>query len=70
MDASKILHRDPEILDGTPVFRGTRIPVDVLWGYLRDGFPLSEFEEDFPQIPAEHLRCLILLAGEKVTAAA
>ena len=70
MDLSTILHRDPEILGGTPVFRGTRIPVDALWGYLRDGFPLSEFEEDFPQVPAEHLRHLIALAEEKVAAAA
>lgn len=34
---------DPEILGGTPVFRGTRVPVNTMLGYLGGGHPLAEF---------------------------
>jgi uncharacterized protein (DUF433 family) len=48
-----ILHRDPDILGGTPVFFGTRVPVQTLLDYLEAGGPLSEFLEDFPSVTRE-----------------
>ena len=57
---------DPEILGGTPVFRGTRVPVKALLDYLEGGHPLSDFLEDFPTVTEaqalavlEHARALL-----------
>lgn len=41
---------DPDILSGTPVFAGTRVPVRILFEYLGAGDPLDEFLEDFPSV--------------------
>jgi uncharacterized protein (DUF433 family) len=41
---------DPEILGGTPVFRGTRVPVDSLLDYLEAGDSLDEFLDNFPSV--------------------
>ena len=43
-----IVHSDPEILGGTPVFRGTRVPVKNLLDYLAAGDTLDQFLDDFP----------------------
>jgi len=51
MKASQsVIERSPEILAGTPVFVGTRVPVQTLLDYLEAGQPLSEFLEDFPTV--------------------
>ena len=47
------VHSDPEILGGTPVFRGTRVPFQTLLDYLEAGDPLGEFLEDFPSVSRE-----------------
>ena len=41
---------DPEILGGTPVFAGTRVPIDALWGNLAEGATLDEFLDWFPTV--------------------
>lgn len=46
----EIIHSDPEILGGTPVFVGTRVPVQALVDYLEGGHPLAEFLDDFPTV--------------------
>lgn len=48
-----IVHSDPEIMSGTPVFVGTRVPFQTLIDYLEAGEPLSEFLEDFPTVTKE-----------------
>jgi uncharacterized protein (DUF433 family) len=50
---SRIVHSDPEILGGTPVFVGTRVPLKNLIDYLRGGHPLEEFLDDFPSVTRE-----------------
>lgn len=50
---------DPEILGGTPVFVGTRVPVRVLFEHLEAGDPLEVFLEDFPSVSRE-LAVLVL----------
>jgi uncharacterized protein (DUF433 family) len=47
------VHVDAEILSGTPVFVGTRVPFQALLDYLEGGQPLSEFLEDFPSVTKE-----------------
>ena len=44
------MHSDPDILGGTPVFVGTRVPVRALLDYLEHGRPLAEFLDDFPTV--------------------
>ena len=45
-----VVHSDPEIMGGTPVFVGTRVPVDALFDYLVGGHDLAEFLDDFPSV--------------------
>ena len=44
---------DPEIVSGTPVFRGTRVPVDALLNNLEAGLTLDEFLDNFPTVTRE-----------------
>ncbi len=44
------VHSDPDIMSGTPVFIGTRVPLQTLLDYLEAGDPLDEFLEDFPPV--------------------
>jgi len=44
---------DPEILGGTPVFAGTRVPVRILFEHLEAGDPLEDFLKDFPSVSRE-----------------
>jgi uncharacterized protein (DUF433 family) len=46
----EIVHTDPEILSGTPVFVGTRVPVQSLFDYLEGGETLDEFLSQFPSV--------------------
>ena len=56
---------NPEIMSGTPVFVGTRVPVQTLLDYLEAGQPLSEFLEDFPTVS----KALAVAALEQAKAA-
>ncbi|MCG3141582.1 MAG: hypothetical protein HDKAJFGB_02888 [Anaerolineae bacterium] len=55
----QVIERDPEILGGTPVFRGTRVPVQTLFDYLEAGDPLDEFLDDFPTVTREQALSLL-----------
>ena len=44
---------DPEIMSGTPCFRGTRVPFRTLIDYLEGGHPIGEFLEQFPTVTRE-----------------
>ena len=45
--------RDPGVLGGTPVFRGTRVPFQTLLDYVEGGETLDEFLDDFPSVTRE-----------------
>ena len=64
----QIVHRDPEILGGTPVFRGTRVAVRSLFDYLEGGETLDEFLRQFPSVRREHAIALLELARENLAA--
>lgn len=53
MQRESVIVSDPEILGGTPCFRGTRVPVDSLIDYLEAGDSLNEFLENFPSVSRE-----------------
>jgi uncharacterized protein (DUF433 family) len=50
---SLVVHSDPDILGGTPVFVGTRVPFQTLLDYLEGGDSLDEFLDDFPTVTRE-----------------
>ena len=45
-----VFHSNPEIMGGTPVFVGTRVPIKNLMDYLEGGHTLEEFLDDFPSV--------------------
>jgi uncharacterized protein (DUF433 family) len=51
--ANNVITRDPDVLGGTPVFRGTRVPFQALLDYLEGGQTLDEFPEDSPIVTRE-----------------
>ncbi|MCC7174983.1 MAG: DUF433 domain-containing protein [Bryobacterales bacterium] len=53
MGRESVIVSDPEILGGTPCFRGTRVPVDTLIDYLEAGDTLDEFLDNFPSVSRE-----------------
>ena len=50
MKTQSVVHSDPDILGGTPVFVGTRVPVQALIDYIEGGHSLEEFLDDFPTV--------------------
>ncbi|MFN2511723.1 MAG: DUF433 domain-containing protein [Pyrinomonadaceae bacterium] len=50
MDTADLITIDPEILGGTPVFKGTRVPIRSLFEYLENNYSLEEFLECFPSV--------------------
>lgn len=65
---SLVVHADREILSGTPVFVGTRVPVRTLLDYLEAGDPLDEFLEDFPSVTREQAVAALRFAGQMLVA--
>lgn len=59
MSASDLITIDPEILGGTPVFRGTRVSVQTLFQYLESNYALDEFLECFPTVTREAVIALL-----------
>jgi uncharacterized protein (DUF433 family) len=53
MKESSVVHSDPEILGGTPIFVGTRVPLQALIDYLEGGHSLNEFLDNFPTVTRE-----------------
>lgn len=65
-----VIHSDPEILSGTPVFVGTRVPAQALIDYLEGGHPLDEFLDDFPSVSREQAIAALELARAALLRAA
>jgi len=63
-----VVNIDPEILGGTPVFRGTRVPIESLFDHLEAGISLDEFLDDFPSVQREQTIELLELAEKLLTA--
>ena len=62
------VHSDPEILGGTPVFIGTRVPVAALLDYLEGGDSVEVFLNDFPTVTREQAVSALELAKQMLTA--
>lgn len=66
-NASSIVHTDPEILGGTPVFVGTRVPVRILFEHLAAGDSVDTFLDAFPSVRREQAVAVLELAEDLVT---
>ncbi|MBI3388600.1 MAG: DUF433 domain-containing protein [Deltaproteobacteria bacterium] len=62
-----VVHSDPEILGGTPVFVGTRVPLRNLIDYLERGHNLDEFLDDFPSVSREQVVAALNAAHDVLT---
>ena len=65
---SRVVHSDPDILGGTPVFFGTRVPIKTLLDYLEAGDSLDEFLDHFPSVSRQQAIATLELAKEMLTA--
>ena len=70
-----VIERNPDILGGTPVFTGTRVPVRILMEHLEAGDRLDEFLDDYPTVSREQAveaisRARTILVGEPDASAA
>ncbi len=64
---SDVVNIDPEILSGTPVFMGTRVPIKNLFDYLETGETVEKFLEDFPSVSHEQIIALLKDAEQFLT---
>ncbi len=70
LEMKGIIHRDPEIMSGVPVFKGTRVPLQTFFDYLEGEGGLAEFIDDFPYLKSQVMRVLesaakLLIAQER-----
>lgn len=67
-EARKVVSISPDVMSGTPVFAGTRVPIRNLIDYLEGGESLDEFLNDFPTVSREQAVAALELAGEWLVA--
>jgi len=68
--STPVVHSDPRVLGGTPVFVGTRVPVQSLVDYLEAGDPLDEFLRQFPAVKREQAVAALELARNALVTSA
>jgi uncharacterized protein (DUF433 family) len=66
MTAESLVSCDPKVLNGTPVFKGTRVPVRALFDYLSDGLSLEYFLESFPSVNRDLATSVLRLGQERI----
>ncbi len=69
-DPSSIVNCDPEILAGTPVFRGTRVPVRTLFEFLAAGDSLDKYLDAYPSVSREQAATVLEMAGDQLVSGA
>jgi uncharacterized protein (DUF433 family) len=70
MEKPSVIEISPEIMHGTPVFSGTRVPIKTLFDYLKSGDTMAEFLDDFPTVSRDQAMKVLELAGEGLVDAA
>ena len=70
MTKSAGVHSNPKILSGTPVFVGTRVPVQSLFDYLESGDTVDEFLRQFPSVTRDQVVWVLELARDRVMTSA
>ncbi len=70
MAEKPVVHSDPEIMSGTPVFVGTRVPLQTLFDYLEGGETLDEFLKQFPSVSRDQAIAALDFARDTLLASA
>ncbi len=65
---SKIISSSPDVMGGTPVFTGTRVPIQTLLDYLEGGESIDDFLEGFPTVTREQVIAFLEEAKEQIVA--
>lgn len=65
-----VISRSPDVMGGTPVFAGTRVPVQTLLDYLEGGESIDEFLAGFPSVSREQVVSFLEQAKDRLVAAA
>ena len=65
-----VITAEPDIMGGTPVFRGTRVPMQTLIDYLEAGDSITDFLEGFPSVSKEQVIAFLEEAKERALASA
>ena len=63
----KVINVDKEILGGTPVFMGTRVPVKNLFDYLEEDETVASFLDDFPTVKKEQVKQVLKISNQLLT---
>ena len=66
MKAEELIQTDPEILGGTPVFSGTRVPIRSLFDHLEGGDTIDDFLEGFPSVRRDQVVALLEMSQQRV----
>ena len=66
MQHEEIIHSNPEVLGGTPVFTGTRVPVRSLFDHLEAGDSIDDFLEGFPSVRRDQVIALLEISQARV----
>ena len=68
MYQSELITVNPEVVSGTPVFTGTRVPLKTMFDYMRGNHSLDDFLDDFPSVSREQARAVLRLAHDTLEA--
>jgi len=66
MRLESIMHSDPDILGGTPVFIGTRVPVQSLFDHLQAGDSIKDFLEGFPSVKRDQVLAVLEASRQQI----
>ena len=66
---NRVVHSNPNIMHGTPVFVGKRVPARSLWDYFQAGYSLDEYLDQFPTVKREQAMWLIQQASKRLSEA-
>ena len=70
MTPESVVHSDPEVMGGTPVFVGTRVQVQSLFDYLEGGETLNEFLRQLPSVKREEAIAALEMARDSIISSA
>lgn len=66
MDYRDLIERNPSVLGGKPIIRGTRISVELIIRKLGDGYSISEILENYPHLTAEQVKAALQYAADVI----
>lgn len=66
LESSPVISASPDVMSGTPVFAGTRVPIQTLLDYLKAGESINDFLDGFPTVTQEQVITLLEEVGKRL----